>query len=326
MVILVHLILDLNQKKLKKQYFNVDYRALKDNSVLWPSKFNYKLKVRKGEQRWLDEYLKKFKTKKFLKEKKESKRGSKEKQIYERKDMIITKEYRNKYYLHISYVKNKKVEKANYDVCSIDPGVRSLHTFYSPEGVCGKIGDNLSKKLMKIYNKIDILKSLITKTNKENNKDSYYKNKRTRSNMKRRCVWLKTKASNIVNDFHWKAASFYCKNFELIVIPKLDTKSLQKKIKKQFGLKSSSKRIREMMILSHSRLVDRIIYKAKEYNRKVLIVEEHYTSQTCGNCGILKKDLGSNKILKCDNCKSILDRDINGSRNILLNVLTKVTC
>ena len=61
------------------------------------------------------------------------------------------------------------------------------------------------------------------------------------------------------------------------------------------------------MILSHCHFINRLIYNAEQYKKKVHIVIEEYTSQTCGNCGILKKDLMANKIYKCKQCKIIID-------------------
>ena len=48
------------------------------------------------------------------------------------------------------------------------------------------------------------------------------------------------------------------------------------------------------------------------------LVNESYTSQTCGSCGSIKKNLGSNKKFDCSNCGLSICRDINGSRNIYL--------
>jgi transposase len=35
-------------------------------------------------------------------------------------------------------------------------------------------------------------------------------------------------------------------------------------------------------------------------------------------CGNIKENLGGNKIYECDNCLAIMDRDINGARNIYI--------
>lgn len=48
---------------------------------------------------------------------------------------------------------------------------------------------------------------------------------------------------------------------------------------------------------------------------------EEYTSKTCTRCGRINHNLGSNKVFTCASCKLIIDRDINGARNILLKNL-----
>ncbi|CAG8820724.1 12399_t:CDS:1, partial [Gigaspora margarita] len=48
-----------------------------------------------------------------------------------------------------------------------------------------------------------------------------------------------------------------------------------------------------------------------------------YTSKTCGFCGYVYRKLGGSKIFHCPECKTELDRDINGARNILLRYFTK---
>lgn len=45
-------------------------------------------------------------------------------------------------------------------------------------------------------------------------------------------------------------------------------------------------------------------------------LNESFTSKTCSKCGTMNNDLGSQKIYKCSECKVIMDRDINGARNI----------
>ena len=62
----------------------------------------------------------------------------------------------------------------------------------------------------------------------------------------------------------------------------------------------------------------RLINKARQFGKKVVIVNEAYTSKTCSCCGDVHTSLGGNKIFKCQKCKSIMDRDVNGAKNIFL--------
>jgi IS605 OrfB family transposase len=309
--------LKFKSKKDRNQHFFVDYRALTDDLELWPSKFPYELKVRKGEQRWLENYMKTHKKKQFGED------ALEEHEV--RSDMIITREYPGMYYLHISYIKPAIHLPPKSQIVAPDPGVITFHTFYDINGNYGKIGDKLAEKLLEINLQIDELQSKITKTNTRENEDGYKKNKMRRQNMRRKCFRLRAKIRNIMNDFHWKTASYYCKNYQTIIIPKMDTESLKKAIKKQFNYKFLSKReIRKLMVLAHNRCVDRIIFKAQQYGRNVIIQEESYTSKTCGNCGILNKKLGSKRVFQCTNCNAMIDRDVNGARNIMIKGIDSV--
>ena len=78
-----------------------------------------------------------------------------------------------------------------------------------------------------------------------------------------------------------------------------------------------------MLTWAHYRFRQRLIHKIREYPWcKLVIVDEQYTSKTCGNCGKIHWKLGSNKTFNCPYCKKEMDRDINAARNILLRFLT----
>ena len=58
--------------------------------------------------------------------------------------------------------------------------------------------------------------------------------------------------------------------------------------------------------------------KSDTRGKKMLEVKEYYTSQTCSQCGKLKKDLGSSEIYNCNSCGMVCDRDLNSALGILL--------
>ncbi|CAB4481490.1 unnamed protein product [Rhizophagus irregularis] len=90
------------------------------------------------------------------------------------------------------------------------------------------------------------------------------------------------------------------------------------------GLRSiQSKVSRAMCTWSHYRFRQYLLHKVREYPHcKVVICSEDYMSKTCSSCGLVNDKLGGSKIFKCGNCSFVLDRDINGARNILLRFLT----
>ena len=62
----------------------------------------------------------------------------------------------------------------------------------------------------------------------------------------------------------------------------------------------------------------RLISKANHNSVEVRIVDRFYpSSKTCSCCGAYKKELKlSNRVYKCDNCHTELDRDVNASINL----------
>ena len=88
--------------------------------------------------------------------------------------------------------------------------------------------------------------------------------------------------------------------------------------------KIGKKTVRGLYGLSHFKFRQRLIEKSRQYsNCQVILVNEAYTSKTCGKCGNLHPKLESSKVYVCSekNCQMVMDRDVNGSRNILLRNL-----
>ena len=213
-----------------------------------------------------------------------------------------------RYYIIFSKKRVTDYKEANYNSVSLDPGVRTFQTYYSPEGLCGKIGDNIQTTINKMSLKLDMLKSLITKET----------NKRTRYNMRKRCSILITKVKNIVRDLHWQSCSFLVKNFQNIVIPHFESKSMSNRKNRKINKTTT----RNMLGLSHYKFLQKLEFKCKEYQRNLIITSEEYTSKTCGNCGLINQKPGGSKTFNCNKCNVTIDRDINGARNILIKYLT----
>ena len=58
-------------------------------------------------------------------------------------------------------------------------------------------------------------------------------------------------------------------------------------------------------------------WKCSLYNKKIFIVDESYTSKTCGRCGVLN-DVKGNETYTCGSCGLVCDRDVSGARNIFI--------
>ncbi len=209
------------------------------------------------------------------------------------------KKENNQWYLCISYdvagIENENKEKT----CAIDPGIRKFATIYSEDKVIQIIPD--SKKIHKIYNTLDTFQRL-----KDNGviTAKIYNKKRCR---------LQARLKNLVDDLHYKTAKFLTDNYSNILLPSFETQDmvrgmLHKRVK------------RDMLNFSFYKFKTRLMHKASFIKHcNVEIVNEAYTSQTCGFCGNLKKT--SDEKIRCCKCNQIFDRDINGARNIYLKYI-----
>ena len=73
-----------------------------------------------------------------------------------------------------------------------------------------------------------------------------------------------------------------------------------------------------MLTWAHYRFRQSLFARTKRTGTVVQLVDEAYTSKTCGKCGNVHNGLGGAKTFHCPLCNHKVDRDANGARNILL--------
>jgi len=194
--------------------------------------------------------------------------------------------------------KNPKYKES----CSIDPGVRKFNTIYS------------DKIIFTIQLRKEILKKLHTKLDNFNRLRSKGTIKLSRYRRKIKKVY--TTLDNCIDDMHNQTINLLTSTFETIYLPAFESQEIGK-------VNKNSKVRRNLFQQKHFKYKTKLIDKCstlKDVN--VVICTEEYTSKTCTKCGILN-NVGSSEIYKCNKCNLILDRDINGSRNILIKNLIK---
>jgi IS605 OrfB family transposase len=174
---------------------------------------------------------------------------------------------------------------------SLDPGIRKFLTGYDPDGNFILFGEGACHTLLEHLCEIDKLK--------RKGKDR---------------KWLRIK--NLLEELHWKISDFLTSNYDHILLPNFRTSQM---VSKKNHLSKKTRRL--MNMFSFYKFKEKMMFKCLERGKNLYIVDESYTSKTCGQCGTLN-DIGSKEIYTCSKCKFVCDRDVNGARNILIKNLT----
>jgi len=80
---------------------------------------------------------------------------------------------------------------------------------------------------------------------------------------------------------------------------------------------------RNLLQLKHYLFQQRLKAKCELRGCSLDICTEEYTSKTCGRCGILN-NVGSRDVFSCSSCCLVVDRDVNGARNIAIKRLKEL--
>jgi len=223
------------------------------------------------------------------------------------KDCYIQKDKFKDYYLIIPIEYDIKEPTNNNKVVSIDPGVRKFVTTYSPnEQESLMIGKDFETKIISKLETLDGLYSLRSILNKRNVKK--YK-------INEKILYLRKKVHNLKSELIHQASNLIVKKYDIILMPHLDVLKLSAKKGRQL----KTKVVRQMLNLRHCDFFNKLKFKSFINGKTFIKVNEHYTSQTCPNCGTCKKSSSETK--KCFKCLFTFDRDIVGAYNILIKAL-----
>jgi putative transposase len=184
----------------------------------------------------------------------------------------------------------------------MDPGIRTFQTVYSEESVLQiKVKKELIKKLQR---KIDQFRSLRDRK------------LISRSRLRRRERKVYRRLNDLIDDLHHKTCSLLTNTYDHIILPSFESQEMAKG-RKIRGIN------RDLLQLKHFLFKERLKSKCDIMSCTIDICTEEYTSQTCGACGELTKVKGSD-IFHCSYCALIVDRDVNGARNIAIKRLKEM--
>lgn len=199
-----------------------------------------------------------------------------------------------------------EVPRTKGKAISIDPGVRTFLTGYCEKGIV-EIGKDAQTRIIALCFQLDRMQRKMTKV----------KSKR-RQNIRRAYRRLKFRLECLKSELFWKSATFLAKNFDTIVIPPFRATDMAKKARRRI----TSKTVRAMMSMAHSRFREILKWQCRKYGSHVLLVSEEYTSKTCPSCGKIHDKLGGSKVFRCPHCGYTAHRDANGAFNIMLKAMT----
>jgi len=200
----------------------------------------------------------------------------------------LTKEY----FLCVPYLEKSwnKYPKEGKTI-ALDPGVKTFCTGYdSSNGDCINFNIRL-ETLEKLKKKISLMQS------HSKNPQKHY-----------------TKINNIISDTHWRFVTYLTRNYDEIILPHF---------KSQEMVKDNCSKFNEILINfnRHYQFAQKLEWKCLSLNKKLIRINEAYTTQTCGLCGKLAKLDLNDRIFNCidKGCPmKNIDRDYHAARNIFL--------
>ena len=201
----------------------------------------------------------------------------------------------NEYYVSLAYKDNINYINNSTKKVGIDIGIKTFATQSD-----NKISQ-LPKRLNMYYRKIDKLNQVLSKKTKGSNN---YEKARTKLNKYYR------KVKDLKLDYCHKYTTYLAKNYKDIKIEDIDISEWFKD-----EIKFSKNLQKSCLGLFRSQLE----YKTTWYDSKLTKIDRYYpSSKVCSKCGNIKQDLKlSDRIYKCNNCGTIIDRDLNAAINIL---------
>jgi transposase len=194
---------------------------------------------------------------------------------------------------------------------SLDPGIKTVQTFYSPDGTHGTFLDGYETY---VDAKIELLRKLHARLESIKDMRCQKKYRATRSTQ-RRVRRTHFKLSKWMDNQHYFIINELFREWDIVVFPVLNVSRIIRQKGRCFGTLMALR----LSCISHYKLRMRCKDRAETLEGKYVIeVGEPGTSRTCGHCGHWHQGLGGSRVFRCPKCQVEIDRDVNGARNNLL--------
>ncbi len=198
-----------------------------------------------------------------------------------------------RYFINIPYLEECQIKSSTEDItfCGIDPGVRDFMTVFGNEKV-----ESFSIK-QNLFHDINLrIRSI---------KNGFVRKKR------KKLLKLERRKSNLINEVHHKVINDLVKSYDVIFYGDIKSHDIVRKNN------VNSRLNRDMNDMKFYKFKERLVSKVKAFGKKIFLVDEAYTSQTCSSCGTCYK-IGKSKTYDCSSCNVKFGRDLNGAKNILM--------
>jgi putative transposase len=137
---------------------------------------------------------------------------------------------------------------------------------------------------------------------------------------------LGRRIANQRRDFLHKQSRALVNEFDLIAIEKLPIANMTRRPKPVAepeggfapnGAAAKAGLNKSIIDAGWFRFREMLTYKAEEAGRQLILVDPHYTSQMCADCGHVDEDNRHGTVFKCVACRHSAHADVNAAVNIL---------
>lgn len=213
----------------------------------------------------------------------------------------------DRWYLCVPFTTTMPPGENQARIVALDPGVRTFMAFFAPE-MAGLLGQHDFGRLVRLCHHLD---NLISRYSTSSNKKQCRRIRKAANRMR----W---KIRDLRDELHAKVIRFLVDNFDIVLIPTFETQQMAKRESR----KLRSKTVRSMLTWAHYRFKERLKVVAAQSGKRVIEVNEAYTSKTCSWSGEIV-NVGSSEYIRGSDGIA-MHRDVNGARGIFLRALAEL--
>ena len=182
----------------------------------------------------------------------------------------------------------------------IDPGIRKMLTTYDTMGFGESLGVQQVDRLIGLWRYRESLEAQISKGH------DLLGTHRARKRLRK----IRMMYKNVKDDFHWQLAASLSKRHSAVFLAHPNLKEWTQTQKANGSVRLAASGLGLFIV--------RLKESCARRGTWLPDVDENYTTKTCSACGAVHWSIGSNETFACPYCPSIMDRDLNAAKNMLI--------